>query len=100
MLMINDRYWSVSMDGEEEEPRAKLEILPLLVLFLNVLVRTGVIATRHGTTPETIYDRMEKVPMTPEDYQESLILLAWTISSPTNIMPEITKTMSRLGIPE
>jgi len=62
-------------------------------------MRIGIISTRHGTTPPPLYEKMLTQYFDLDDFRESLIQFAWIQVHPNVLMPEIKKTMNRLGIP-
>lgn len=41
-----------------------LSLLPFVMVIVNLILRMGIISTRHGTTPRTVYERMRTGAMT------------------------------------
>jgi hypothetical protein len=54
-----------------------LSIIPIMMMTINLLLRLGVISTRHGTTPPPFYEQMSLRTFEAKDFRESLIQFAW-----------------------
>jgi hypothetical protein len=82
----------------EETPDIALPLAPFYLIIINLVLRNAIISTRHGTTPPVSYNRLRKNKIDTQNVNETLILFAWVQVTPMNLMPEIDKSMARLGI--
>ena len=92
-MYISDFYQSDSDDS-----LAKPLITPIVVCFVLQMSRYFTVSTRHGTTPPNLILALSEKKIERYSFQEGLILFAWLLIKPEDIMREIETAMVRMQV--